>query len=138
MLVERSDRAGNVKGCPRAYTLGISYEVEPNLHGPAPGNKVDPKDDENLAIRKELLYVIYIFYLTGTSFFLIDQQVATACGMAILSKIPSKLQSILQDHGQMANVPHIGHPDNCVFPNVQMNIAYPVSEISGIFLKPLY
>jgi hypothetical protein len=48
LLVERSDRAANVKDAPRAYTLGISYEVQPNLHGPAPGNKADLRDEATI------------------------------------------------------------------------------------------
>jgi hypothetical protein len=57
LLIERSKCASNVEGAPRAYTLGISYEVQPNMHGPAPGNKADPGEMENLAIRQELIQV---------------------------------------------------------------------------------
>jgi hypothetical protein len=56
--------------------------------------------------------------------------------MSALSMMPIHLQETLREHGQVANVPHIGHPDNCVFPNVQMNIAFPVCETASGKLIP--
>ena len=57
ILFERSGRAVNVSGSPRAYTLAISYENMRSVHAPSPGNKATDHDLENLLLRKELLYV---------------------------------------------------------------------------------
>jgi hypothetical protein len=51
--------------------------------------------------------------------------------MRAFAMLPLQLQETLLEHGQVINIPHIGHPDNSVFPNVQMNIAFPVSEMSS-------
>jgi hypothetical protein len=55
LLFKRSDRAVNVNGCPRAYTLAAPMRLH-NMHAPAPGNKATDTDQENLEIRQNLLY----------------------------------------------------------------------------------
>jgi len=110
LLIERSDRSVNVQGCPRAYTLGISYETAPKLHAPAPGNKDSEGDRENLDIRKKLL------------------KVATTLGLEALRHAPGRLKEHLHEMGEVGNVPCIGHPENNIFPNVQLNIATPIEE----------
>jgi hypothetical protein len=51
--------------------------------------------------------------------------------MKAFAMLPADLQATLKEHGQVMNIPHVGHPNNCVFPNVQMNIAFPVCETSS-------
>src|SRR6266487_5072828 len=127
MLFERSHRAVNVDGCPRAYTLAISYENIRQMHGPCPGSKDTDNEHENLLIRKELLYVCALFLgsLSVSQWF---SKVSTACAMAAMNYAPSGLLEQLHQLGEAANVPYVGHPNNNIFPDSQVNIATPVPE----------
>jgi hypothetical protein len=133
LLFERSDRAINVGGCPRAYTLAVSYEAQRNMHAPAPGNKATDVDQENLEIRQDLLYVSFCisFYDFEEHLGYYHWEVSTACALAALKKSPQPLQDHLHKLGEVSNIPYIGHPDNNVFPNSQLNIATPVPYNAG-------
>jgi len=39
---------------------------------------------------------------------------------------PADIKECLHRHGEALNVPYIGHPENNIFPNVQLNISSPL------------
>jgi len=131
LLFERSARAVNVKDSPRAYSLALSYEIAKNMHSPAVGTKVDGNDVGHLEIRKKVinvrrfpscLYLVDIFFF----FFFFHDQTATACALKALKFAPAYIKEHLHQHGEALNVPYIGHPENNIFPNVQLNISPPL------------
>lgn len=59
---ERSSRAQNIEGCPRAYNLATSYERPRKTHGPTVSAKVTEEwgTDPWLLFRKDFLEVFLI------------------------------------------------------------------------------
>jgi hypothetical protein len=127
LLFERSARAVNVKDSPRVYTLALSYEIAKNLHAPAVGTKVDGKDMKHLEIRKKVIEVrCFPLDQHQANVFPCRYQTATACALEAMKFAPVGMKEQLHRHGEALNVPYVGHPENNIFPNVQLNVSLPV------------
>ena len=119
---ERSARAIPVKNT-RCYSIGLTYQVQPNLVAPSAGGKVRGGGlDDELKERKFMVEVMMNFVLSIQSNHVISQASIEAACESQRHGV-RETHDVLKEHAELINHPRIGSTNNFFYSSVQYNVA---------------
>ncbi|KZV66499.1 hypothetical protein PENSPDRAFT_688970 [Peniophora sp. CONT] len=112
---ERSGYACSVDGSSRAYPLGLAIQANKKVIAPTKSNKIpwDMAASEGPSMRWHAL------------------ESSIKASLAAARFLPPQFLSVMERQAELVNAPRLGADNNCLFSNVQVNIATPVAFASG-------